>query len=176
MQIAWASYLNGELEKGSFYVKTDLESHVEGRNSVVHRAWWTVDEVYVPICISSSHWVACAIHFHRRTITVYDSCPSAHSEQHLVEVMQPMSELLPYLLDDAGFYNIRTDLKFSKEAFTVVRPTDGIPLQQISGDCGVFTCMYIYYLGLNRPLDFSFLDGPFFRMRMAVELWTGHLL
>ncbi|KAJ4719030.1 Ulp1 protease family, C-terminal catalytic domain containing protein [Melia azedarach] len=167
----WGEYLKGKLAYGTFPPQTNLESHVERRKSTVYRAWWIVDGVYIPICISSCHWVAYVIHFHRRFITVYDSMPSSHIDQAMKGVMAPLCELIPYLLQDAIFYSTRTEIDDIDEPFTYVRPVNGIPHQQLSGDCGIFTCMYIYYLGLGRPVNFSPVDGPFFRRRIAFKLW-----
>lgn len=140
----WGEYLKRKLAYGTFPPLIDLESHVEGQKSTVHRAWWTVDEVYIPICISSCHWVACAIHFHHRRIIVYGSTPFAYTDQAIKGVMAPWCELIPYLLRDVGFYSMYTEIDDIDKPFTYVRVVNGLPsLTAIGGLWGFHLHVYV---------------------------------
>lgn len=51
-----------------------------------------------------------------------------------------------------------------------------IPKQANSNDCGVFVCQYVEYLSRNAPIDFTQLDVPALRKKMAYEIYTHKLL
>lgn len=177
LRIAWEAMLTGKLAEGSFFPNTDVERFVQGTRSTFYRPWTAVDVVYIPVNILGHHWVACAVNFHQRLITVYDSAPTTHSEDEMRTVIMPLCMLLPHLMRAAEFYSIRTDIPDLDTPFTYIRPLDGVPHQDPgSGDCGVFTCIFIHYLTLGRPFDFGAKDGPFFRRRIAVDVWSGRLL
>ncbi|KAJ4727543.1 Phospholipase-like protein [Melia azedarach] len=177
LQVTYTGYLSGALAEGTFYPNSDIESFVMGRHCRLHRDWVQVDVVYLPLSLGGDHWVACEIHFRRREITVYDSLPSAHGDADIDSAMQPLCIYIPYLLHQTGFYRYRTDVTERLTPFTFIRPRQGIPQQRSdSGDCGIFTCMFIQYLGLGRPFDFGPEDGVHMRTRVAVDLWAGQLL
>lgn len=44
------------------------------------------------------------------------------------------------------------------------------PQQDNGTDCGVFTCMFAYYLALQLQLRFSAADMPYFRQRITLEI------
>ncbi|KAJ4717826.1 Ulp1 protease family, C-terminal catalytic domain containing protein [Melia azedarach] len=177
LQVTYRGYLSRTLAKGTFYPNSGIEAFVTGRHSRLHRDWIQVDVVYLPITLGGNHWVACEIHLRRRAITVYDSLPSAHGDDVLDTAIQPLCIYIPYLLDQTGFYRYRTDVIQNLEAFTYIRPIEGIPHQRSdSGDCGIFTCMFIQHLGLGLPLCFRPEDSELMRTRVAVDLWAGQLL
>ncbi|KAJ4706605.1 U-box domain-containing 35-like protein [Melia azedarach] len=177
LRIAWEAMLTGKLAEGSFFPNTDVERFVQGTRSTFYRPWTAVDVVYIPVNVLGHHWVACAVNFHQRLITVYDSAPTTHSEDEMRTVIMPLCMLLPHLMRAAEFYSIRTDIPDLDTPFTYIRPLDGVPHQDPgSGDCGVFTCIFIHYLTLGRPFDFGAKDGPFFRRRIAIDVWSGRLL
>ncbi|KAJ4706646.1 Phospholipase-like protein [Melia azedarach] len=177
LQVTYTGYLSRALAEGTFYPNSDIESFVMGRHCRLHRDWVQVDVVYLPLSLGGDHWVACEIHFRRREITVYDSLPSAHGDADIDSAMQPLCIYIPYLLHQTGFYRYRTDVTERLTPFTFIRPRQGIPQQRSdSGDCGIFTCMFIQYLGLGRPFDFGPEDGVHMRTRVAVDLWAGQLL
>ena len=54
-----------------------------------------------------------------------------------------------------------------------INQTDGIPIQENSSDCGVFTCMYMEYLSRDEPFDFTQEQMSFIRRRIIYEICTG---
>ncbi|KAJ4712634.1 Phospholipase-like protein [Melia azedarach] len=177
LQVTYRGYLSRTLAEGTFYPNSGIEAFVTRRHSRLHRDWIQVDVVYLPITLGGNHWVACEIHLRWRAITVYDSLPSAHGDDVLDTAIQPLCIYIPYLLDQTGFYRYRTDVIQSLEAFTYIRPIEGIPHQRSdSGDCGIFTCMFIQHLGLGLPLCFGPEDSELMQTRVAVDLWAGQLL
>ncbi|XP_019644953.1 PREDICTED: sentrin-specific protease 5-like [Branchiostoma belcheri] len=53
---------------------------------------------------------------------------------------------------------------------------EDIPVQETSGDCGVFVCQYARCIMEGRPMDFSQKDMPKFRCQMTQELLQHKLL
>ncbi|KAI8515215.1 sentrin specific peptidase 5 [Branchiostoma belcheri] len=53
---------------------------------------------------------------------------------------------------------------------------EDIPVQETSGDCGVFVCQYARCIVEGRPMDFSQKDMPKFRCQMTQELLQHKLL
>ncbi|KAJ4713273.1 Cysteine proteinases superfamily protein [Melia azedarach] len=108
------------------------------------------------------HWTVASPH-------LYEDI--AHGDDVLDTAIQPLCIYIPYLLDQTEFYRYRTDVIQSLEAFTYIRPIEGIPHQQLdSGDYGIFTCMFIQHLGLGLPLCFRAEDSELMRTRVAVDL------
>ncbi|KAJ4712512.1 Phospholipase-like protein [Melia azedarach] len=177
LMVTYRGYVSRSLAEGTFYPNSDIKSFVTGRHSRLHRDWIQVDVVYLPVLLGGDHWVACEIHLPRREITIYDSLPSAHGDDDIKTAMQPLCIYIPHLLDQAGFYRYRPNVIHSLEPFTYIRPMQDIPHQRSdSGDCGIFTCMFIQYLGLGLPLSFGAEDSELMRTRVAVDLWAGQLL
>lgn len=143
----------------------------------LYRDWMIVDVVYIPAKVCGAHWVACAVDFDRRHITVYDSSPSVHDEDVMSEAMRPLCTLLPHLMRYGGVYAVRTDLDDSISPFTYTRPLEGVPHQDPeSNDSGIFTIKFIEYLGLGRSFDFGPEHGAYFRRKIALDLYVGRLL
>lgn len=45
-----------------------------------------------------------------------------------------------------------------------------VPQQKNQSDCGVFVCTYADYIASGKKFDFSQVDMPYFRLRMAWEI------
>ena len=50
-----------------------------------------------------------------------------------------------------------------------------VPLQQNGCDCGVFALQFAEHLSRGVPMDFSQIDMPFFRAKIAADIMTGRI-
>ncbi|KAJ4723393.1 Ulp1 protease family, C-terminal catalytic domain containing protein [Melia azedarach] len=136
-----------------------------------------VDIVYIPVTCGGDHWVACAVNFSDRHITVYDLSPSSHSDAAMKGHKRPLCQLLPRLIRHVGIYKARPELGNNLQPFTFEQKTSDVPRQHPgSGDCGVFTCKFIELLGLGCSFDFGSDHGVMLRRKIALDLFVGMLL
>lgn len=141
------------------------------------KTWFDVDTVYMPVNVHQKHWVIAAIDLVGRQISIYDSSIASTTDSFMVEHLRCVSELLPSLLKEVGFYAHRSELYDSGVAFKTARVHDGVPQQHTSrGDCGVFICKYVEYLSMQREFDFGPADGIRLRRNMALSLWADQLV
>ncbi|KFK41080.1 hypothetical protein AALP_AA2G082900 [Arabis alpina] len=57
-----------------------------------------IDIVYVPMCWESVHWVGVAIHLKIWSVEVYDPAPSLYTESQMLELMSPVTKMLPHIV------------------------------------------------------------------------------
>ncbi|KFK38725.1 hypothetical protein AALP_AA3G152200 [Arabis alpina] len=57
-----------------------------------------IDTVYVPMCWESVHWVGVAIHLKIWSVEVYDPAPSLYTESQMLELMGPVTKMLPHIV------------------------------------------------------------------------------
>ncbi|KAL4025512.1 hypothetical protein IC575_013913 [Cucumis melo] len=105
--------------------------------------------------------------------SVWDSLPSLTSAEEMRNILLPIRELVPNLLDSTRFFAKRGGSSTYKEPWPVVI-VDSIPLQRNNSDCGVFSIKYFEYIAAGFDLDTLCQENmSYFRKQLAVQLWTN---
>ncbi|KAL0560444.1 hypothetical protein IC582_000849 [Cucumis melo] len=105
--------------------------------------------------------------------SVWDSLPSLTTAEEMTNILLPIRELVPKLLDSTGFFDRRGRSSTYKEPWPIVI-VDSIPLQRNNSDCGVFTIKYFEYIAAGVGLDTLCQENMFyFRKQLAFQLWTN---
>ncbi|KAL0555850.1 hypothetical protein IC582_004351 [Cucumis melo] len=106
-------------------------------------------------------------------VNVWDSLPSVTTAEEMTNILLPIRELVPKLLDSTGFFDRRGRSSTYKEPWPVVI-VDSIPLQRNNSDCGVFTIKYFKYIAAGVGLDTLCQENmSYFRKQLAFQLWTN---
>ncbi|KAF6013594.1 hypothetical protein HII12_001575 [Brettanomyces bruxellensis] len=127
----------------------------------------TVDYVFVPINIHSSHWALGLVNNKEHAFQYFDSLFGTGGDI--------LDNLQSYMIEETKrlYGESMNGIDYSRYE---VNPEMPCPTQQNGFDCGVFTCTMAEYLSRNMPLLFSQEDMPLIRRRMAYEIGTGKLL
>ncbi|KAL4021790.1 hypothetical protein IC575_020607 [Cucumis melo] len=118
-----------------------LVDYVVGSKEDFQDPWASVDYVYSPFNVHGNHWVLLCLDLVSCQVKVWDSLPSLTTAEEMTNILLPIRELLPKLLDSTGFFDRRGRSSTYKEPWLVVI-VDSIPLQRNNSDCGVFTIKY----------------------------------
>uniref|UniRef100_A0A0D3EBT7 Ubiquitin-like protease family profile domain-containing protein n=1 Tax=Brassica oleracea var. oleracea TaxID=109376 RepID=A0A0D3EBT7_BRAOL len=125
-----------------------------------NKVWGTdMDDVYVLVNYTDSHWISMWISIPKRHIVVWDSICSSISPKEL-----------DVLVECASSNEQRA--QYSLEPFTYERLTN-IP-QARAGDCRMYALMYIECHALGMPFskkDFAKPNGKTMRDKMAVDIF-----
>ncbi|XP_047342771.1 uncharacterized protein LOC124946245 [Impatiens glandulifera] len=133
----------------------DLMEYFRGDEGKLMTSWMIVDKVYFPMNLNMKHWVLCEVQLQDWCINVYDYEQGFIKKNHYDKFMKPLCEMIPYifLFGTTEFDRIKYP-KFSLEGMSyVVIPHPRVPKCTKSGDCGLFTIMYLEYL--TAKLDIS---------------------
>ncbi|KAL0543594.1 hypothetical protein IC582_018694 [Cucumis melo] len=104
---------------------------------------------------------------------VWDSLPSLTTAEEMTNILLPIRQLVPKLLDSTGFFDRRGRSSTYKEPWPVFI-VDSIPLQRNNSDCGVFTIKYFEYIAAGVGLDTLCQENmSYFRKQLAFQLWTN---
>ena len=102
------------------------------------------DHILVPVNIQNMHWALLSVSIPKKCISYYDSLGASGSEY--------LDAMLHYLQDKANDGN---NIEFKKEEWSLQDHRKTIP-QQLNGyDCGVFVCVFGYFILNNLPLTFT---------------------
>ncbi|KAL4014344.1 hypothetical protein IC575_026546 [Cucumis melo] len=105
--------------------------------------------------------------------SVWDSLPSLTTAEEMTNILLPIRQLVPKLLDSTGFFDRRGRSSTYKEPWPVVI-VDSIPLQRNNSNCGVFTIKYFEYIAVGVGLDTLCQENmSYFRKQLAFQLWTN---
>ncbi|KAL0560777.1 hypothetical protein IC582_001190 [Cucumis melo] len=105
--------------------------------------------------------------------SVWDSLPSLTTAEEMTNILLPIRQLVPKLLDSTGFFDRRGRSSTYKEPLPVVI-VDSIPLQRNNSDCGVFAIKYFGYIAAGVGLDTLCQENmSYFRKQLAFQLWTN---
>ncbi|KAL0541621.1 hypothetical protein IC582_021674 [Cucumis melo] len=132
--------------------------------------WASVDYVYSPFNVHANHWVLLCLDLVGCQVKVWDSLSSLTTAEEMRNILLPIRELVPNLLDSTGFFARRGRSSTYKEPWSVVI-VDSIPLQQNNSDCGVFTIKYFEYITAGVDLDTLCQENmSYFRKQLAFQL------
>ncbi|KAA0047354.1 Ulp1-like peptidase [Cucumis melo var. makuwa] len=150
-----------------------LVDYVVGSKEDFQDPWASVDYVYSPFNVHGNHWVLLCLDLVSCQVKVWDSLPSLTTAEEMTNILLPIRELLPKLLDSTGFFDRRGRSSTYKEPWLVVI-VDSIPLQRNNSDCGVFTIKYFEYIAAGVSLDTLCQENmSYFRKQLAFQLWTN---
>lgn len=131
-----------------------------------------IDDLYVPLNVCGTHWVALHLSLPRRHITIYDSLPHHVRDAELGPLIEPYAVMMPYLLKLLATEDKKDEFLF--DSFTYERPVGPtVPLQNNGCDCGVFTLKFIelHALGLEFPPALCGQNMPSIREKLATDLF-----
>ncbi|KAL4013361.1 hypothetical protein IC575_025528 [Cucumis melo] len=129
-----------------------LVDYVVGSKEDFQDPWASVDYVYSPFNVHGNHWVLLCLDLVNCQVKVWDLLPSLTTAEEMTNILLPIRELVPKLLDSTGFFDRRGRSSTYKEPWPVVI-VDSIPLQRNNSDCGVFTIKYFEYIAAGVGLD-----------------------
>ncbi|KAL4021089.1 hypothetical protein IC575_019878 [Cucumis melo] len=150
-----------------------LVDYVVGSKEDFQDPWASVDYVYSPFNVHANQWVLLCLDLVSCQVKVSDSLPSLTSAEEMRNILLPISELVPNLLDSTGFFVTRGGSSTYKEPWLVII-VDSFPLQRNNSDCGVFTIKYFEYIAAGFDLDTLCQENmSYFRKQLAFQLWTN---
>ncbi|KAL0553844.1 hypothetical protein IC582_007748 [Cucumis melo] len=104
-----------------------LVDYVVGSKEDFQDPWASVDYVYSPFNVHTNHWVLLCFDLVSCQVKVWDSFPSLTTAEEMTNILLPIRELVPKLLDSTGFFDRRGRSSTYKEPWPVVI-VDSIPL------------------------------------------------
>ncbi|KAL0537371.1 hypothetical protein IC582_026349 [Cucumis melo] len=150
-----------------------LVDYVVGSKEDFQDPWASVDYVYSPFNVRGNHWVLLCLDLVSCQVKVWDSLPSLTTAEEMTNILLPIRQLVPKLLDSTGFFDRRGRSSTYKEPWPVVI-VDSIPLQRNNSNCGVFTIKYFEYIAVGVGLDTLCQENmSYFRKQLAFQLWTN---
>ncbi|KAL4035286.1 hypothetical protein IC575_003967 [Cucumis melo] len=150
-----------------------LVDYVVGSKEDFQDPWASVDYVYSPFNVHGNHWVLLCLDLVSCQVKVWDSLPSLTTAEEMTNILLPIRQLVPKLLDSTGFFDRRGRSSTYKKPWPVVI-VDSILLQRNNSDCGVFTIKYFEYIAVGVGLDTLCQENmSYFRKQLAFQLWTN---
>ncbi|KAL4025634.1 hypothetical protein IC575_014038 [Cucumis melo] len=150
-----------------------LVDYVVGSKVDFQDPWASVDYVYSPFNVHGNHWVLLCLDLVSCQVKVWDSLPSLTTAEEMTNILLPIRQLVPKLLDSTGFFDRRGRSSTYKEPWPVVI-VDPIPLQRNNCDCGVFVIKYFEYIAAGVGLDTLCQENmSYFRKQLAFQVWTN---
>ncbi|KAL0543850.1 hypothetical protein IC582_018955 [Cucumis melo] len=150
-----------------------LVDYVVGSKEDFQDPWASVDYVYSPFNVHGNHWVLLCLDLVSCQVKVWDLLPSLTTIEEMINILLPIRELVPKLLDSTGFFDRRGRSSTYKEPWPVVI-VDSISLQRNNSDCGVFTIKHFEYIAAGVGLDTLCQENmSYFRKQLAFQLWTN---
>ncbi|EIE20629.1 cysteine proteinase [Coccomyxa subellipsoidea C-169] len=121
-----------------------------------------VERVIVPVHLGN-HWTCALIDLVAQEIVYFDSLGGREDKI--------LRALRSYIADE---YRDKRNAEVDTSEWPIRYPRD-VPLQQNGCDCGVFALQFAEHLSRGAPMDFSQLDMPFFRAKIAADIMTGRI-
>ncbi|XP_047320636.1 uncharacterized protein LOC124924681 [Impatiens glandulifera] len=148
--------------------------------------WSTIDDVYMPVNINQKHWILCVARLQKYRIDVYDC--DAYLYKNLDPYLKPFCDMILHIFSKTITHGERVRYpKFNFEGpiqpmtykrlphpkvKTAAAKVGEVPRATESGNCGVFTLMYMEHLTANQSVhNVTSENMEFFRQKMAVRLF-----
>ncbi|XP_047313718.1 uncharacterized protein LOC124917305 [Impatiens glandulifera] len=148
--------------------------------------WSTIDDVYMPVNINQKHWILCVARLQKYRIDVYDC--DAYLYKNLDPYLKPFCDMIPIIFaktitpgERVRYPNFNFEGPIQPMTYkrfphpkvkTAAAKVGEVPRATESGDCGVFTLMYMEHLTANQPVhNVTSENMGFFRQKMAVRLF-----
>ncbi|KAL5559917.1 hypothetical protein UlMin_036128 [Ulmus minor] len=149
--------------------------YCRGKKPIRGTSWMDVEMLLVPLNITNTHWVAMVIDIPSWYIYVLDSDPTANTSEKMKTIVEPFVHLVPMILKQSGMFGHL--LKVREEvSFQYSRPSEGVPMQVTSGECGVFTYKFLeMYMMKCKLTQFSDDHCYSVRKRLASEIFASDM-
>ena len=121
-------------------------------------------KIYFPINVRNIHWILGLVDMKAKTIQVYDSLGRDRREY--------VDYIWEYLSEEHATKQLKP-LKRGNWRF-LDQPME-TPLQGNGDDCGVFVCMYSYFLSLELPFTFNQTHMETIRKLIILSLVQGEI-
>ncbi len=155
----------------TYFIPTLRDNQKNGYNFGKVKKWrirqhvgdlFELGNVIIPCHINDDHWTCAIICIHQKNIYYLDSLGTGSTNGIPLLLIQ-------YLKDE---WNTRyRKAPFNKLDWCVVRPTEEeFPTQTNTYDCGVYVCMYAYYVSHHKRIDFHSSEIDIIRQRMAYSI------
>ncbi|XP_020885920.1 uncharacterized protein LOC110229648 [Arabidopsis lyrata subsp. lyrata] len=131
-----------------------------------------VDVVYALMNWKGDHWVGLAIHLRARNIVVYDALIEHTRESVAWSKMQPVCEMMPYLV--RAMCADVLPAKYSVEPFAYERNVM-VAQNPSTGDCGPYAMKFLELLAFGNPMsdlvNIQEADMATYRQVYATEIY-----
>lgn len=146
-----------------FYPRLILNGHQGVKRWTKNVDIFLYDIIIVPVHVEC-HWTVCIIDFRKKAIQYFDSLGLYN--------VKCLTTLEGYLkderMDKRKSYYDTTDWK--------LECAKNNPQQGNNYDCGVYSCVFAEYVCADRRITFSQRDIPYFRLKMAIEIFQSRIL
>eukprot|EP00924_Labyrinthula_sp_SR-Ha-C_P003326 augustus_masked-scaffold_15-processed-gene-6.49-mRNA-1 protein AED:0.24 eAED:0.25 QI:0/-1/0/1/-1/1/1/0/463 len=115
--------------------------------------------VFIPVNVHNTHWTLVVVDIENKNISYYDSMGSQG---------EFAVDLIARYLQDESMDKLNKQLELS--SWTLGAKGKSIPQQRNGFDCGVFVCIFSYYLVFEQELDFDQADMSYFRKRICLDI------
>ena len=126
------------------------------------------DKIFIPFHEGHVHWICAVVDMKQKTISIFDSMGGSY-ETYLQHIFR-------YLQDE--HYSKNGKALPHIESWKVMRHSaaENIPSQKNSVDCGVFVCVFAYFLLLDLPFEFNQEHILRARKWMVLSILRGEIL
>ena len=103
------------------------------------------DELLFPVNVGGSHWILIQVLLVEKMIKIYDSMGC--------DVAIWVDRIIRYICDE--YQRLYSADYLWKDQLLSNVITASCPKQNNSWDCGVYVCLFGYYIGMGKELNFS---------------------
>ena len=131
-------------------------SEVVGWSDHIEGGLFNLEQLFVPINITNTHWIFIRVHFKNKTIKIYDSfgSPNHHYQKYLWAMRS--------YLYDKEFKDVAPEAHPNfddwKHTWKTQDKSRDLPRQENTYDCGLFTMISIYLMSRGVQLQYSSYD------------------
>jgi hypothetical protein len=155
-----------QLVKDGEYTYENAQKYFGTKRRSHRRNIFLYDQLFFPINKGGSHWILINYDAKEAVLNVYDPWPRGESQVWVDRITQYMADEYDRLYKND--YPLKDKLR--KNA---VYPN--CPKQTNSWDCGVYVCLFGYYLAMEKNMDFSPEYVTKYRRTIAKCLMTKKL-
>jgi Ulp1 family protease len=127
------------------------------------------NHLFFPINKGNSHWILINYDTEEELINVYDPWPGGKSPVWVDRITQYLSDEYKRLYNNNDYAVAFKDKLRDSAVYQTC------PKQNNSWDCGVYVCLFGYYLALDEEMDFSSEYVTKYRRTIAKCLMTKKL-
>ena len=117
-----------------------------------------------------SHWVEIVAFIKEKCVIVFDSL-APEGARLVGDALKYRDGMLLFLESQAS----ERDVPFNARDWAMPDSVSCTPQQRNHSDCGVMACMCAAAIGKRLPLNYSAVEGPTYRKRIALALAAGSL-
>jgi len=155
-----------QVVKDGKYCYTEVERYFSTKRTRTKKKIFMYDHVYFPINQDNSHWILIEFVVATSVLNVYDSWAEDNANDWVEKIIQYISDEYKrlYRNEYPKMAKLRQNVKYIK-----------CPKQENGYDCGVFVCLFGYYLATEQKMAFTPDYVANFRKTIAKCLVTQQL-